>query len=158
MVYTASYWLLYVAYLIMEPVHVLLGVESPLNVVVWEGQGDRVTRVLEGEEKWVWRSVGSREGGTRGRAVPVLWAVAIALSCERMGLSRTLTKQQTGVKLVYLQWYQSTLNWGMFLCFFSHFFKKLECTKPKFTLLKIKPKLFLKFENLFFRNKFRQES
>ena len=56
----------------MEPVHVLLGVESPLNVVVWEGQGDRVTRVLEGEEKWVWRSVGSREGGTRGRAVPVL--------------------------------------------------------------------------------------
>ena len=68
-------------YLIMEPVHVLLGVESPLSVVVREEEGDGVMRVLdgegsvrmlEGEEKRIWRSVGSREGGTRGGAVPVL--------------------------------------------------------------------------------------
>ena len=68
-------------YLIMEPVHVLLGVESPLSVVVREEEGDGVMRVLdgegsvrmlEGEEKRIWRSVGSREGGTGGGAVPVL--------------------------------------------------------------------------------------
>ena len=90
-------------YLIMEPVHVLLGVESPLSVVVlegvghWvmrllEGEGYRLVRVLEWEEERIWRGVGCRERGTGGGAVPVLRAVAIALSCERMGLNK---KQQT---------------------------------------------------------------
>jgi len=77
----------------MEPVHVLLGVESPLSVIVLEGvghgvmrvlegEGHRLVRVLEWEEERIWRGVGSREGGTGRGAVPVLRAVAIALSCE----------------------------------------------------------------------------
>ena len=93
-------------YLIMEPVHVLLGVESPLSVIVLEGvghgvmrvlegEGHRLVRVLEWEEERIWRGVGSREGGTGRGAVPVLRAVAIALSCERMDLNR---KQQTWEK------------------------------------------------------------
>ena len=90
----------------MEPVHVLLGVESPLSVIVLEGvghgvmrvlegEGHRLVRVLEWEEERIWRGVGSREGGTGRGAVPVLRAVAIALSCERMDLNR---KQQTWEK------------------------------------------------------------
>ena len=93
-------------HLIMEPVHVLLGVESPLSVIVLEGvghgvmrvlegEGHRLVRVLEWEEERIWRGVGSREGGTGRGAVPVLRAVAIALSCERMDLNR---KQQTWEK------------------------------------------------------------
>ena len=68
----------------MEPIHVLLGVESPLSLIM---------AVFEGKKEGVGRGVGGREGGAGWGAVPVLWAVAIALSYERMGLNRM--KQET---------------------------------------------------------------
>ena len=46
--------LLYSAYLIMEPVHVLLGIESPLSLIM---------AVVEGEEEGVGRGVWGRERG-----------------------------------------------------------------------------------------------
>ena len=64
----------------MEPIHALPGIESPLSLIM---------AVAKGKEEGVGRGVGSREGGAGGGAVPVLGAVAIALSYERMVYSRT---------------------------------------------------------------------